>query len=204
MPVSVTGPIVCMRTTDGTHATGLQDVLARAHDGTLVDLPGMRADQRAPVVTLLAVLSHLLRRYSSTPLVSVDDWRGGLDVQLGTATTLVGGPDDAPQFLQPVLVGLGPVQPFTITEADHLMPATRPALKTADEATLTLPMPTAEQFRYPRGSRQPLDVFGIAHELATTPVPRSGQTNLKRSSTTIVLSLNSKPLVSAMRSKYRV
>jgi hypothetical protein len=135
MPVLVTDAIIRIRTADGTHTTGLHEVLARAHDGALIDLPGMRADQRAPVVTLLAILSHLLRRYSSTPLVTADDWRAALDAQLGTATTLVGGLDDAPQFLQPLLIGLGPVEPFTITEADHLMPATRHALKAADEAT---------------------------------------------------------------------
>jgi hypothetical protein len=135
MPVLITDPIVRVRTAGGTHATGLQEVLARAHDGTLVDFPGMRADQRAPVVTFLAILSHLLRRYSSTPLVNAGDWRAALDVQLGPAATLVGGSNDEPQFLQPVLVGLGPAEAFTITEADHLMPATRHALKTADEAT---------------------------------------------------------------------
>ena len=42
---------------------------------------------------------------------------------------------DEPQFLQPVLVGLGDIKPFNITETDHLMAANRHVLKVADEAT---------------------------------------------------------------------
>jgi hypothetical protein len=47
---------------------------------------------------------------------------------------LAGGPDHQPQFLQPVLVGLGEIKPFNITETDHLMAANRHVLKVADEA----------------------------------------------------------------------
>jgi hypothetical protein len=66
MPILVTDPIIRVGTRDGTCAVGLQDVFALAKDGNLIDLPGMRADQRAPVVTALAIISHLLRRYSSS------------------------------------------------------------------------------------------------------------------------------------------
>jgi hypothetical protein len=56
--------------------------------------------------------------------------------QLGEdALVLAGGPDDNPQFLQPILIGLGKIKPFNITEADHLMPANRHVLKVAQEAT---------------------------------------------------------------------
>src|SRR5271170_5427899 len=48
--------------------------------------------------------------------------------------TLVGGPDDKPQFLQPA-IDMRLAQPFTITEMDHLMPAMRHSLKVADEAS---------------------------------------------------------------------
>jgi hypothetical protein len=136
MRIVVTDPIIRVRTPDGTKHVGLQDVLARAHDGTLIDLPGMRVDQRSPVVTALAILSHLMRRYVQSPLVTSDDWVSALRQQLGEdALVLAGGPDDRPQFLQPVLVGLGEIKPFNITEADHLMAANRHVLKVAQEAT---------------------------------------------------------------------
>src|ERR1700730_3359122 len=107
MPISVTDPIIRVRTADGAIHVGLHGVLARAHDGTLIDLPGMRADQRAPVVTALAILSHLLRRYTKSALITADDWRLALRQQLGDAAlVLAGGPEDKPQFLQPVLSGL--------------------------------------------------------------------------------------------------
>jgi hypothetical protein len=106
-----------------------------AHDETLIDLSGMRTDQRAPVVTALAILSHLLRRFSPASLVTSDDWLKALQLQLGDdALVLVGGPDDRVQFLQPTLVGLGDVKPFNITETDHLMAANRHVLKAAQEA----------------------------------------------------------------------
>jgi hypothetical protein len=136
MPIAVTDPIICVRTAAGTKHVGLHEVLTCAHDGTLVDLPGMRVDQRSPVVTTLAILSHLLRRYAQSTLVTSDDWLMGMRQQLGEdALVLAGGPDDKPQFLQPVLVGLGEIKPFNITEADHLMAANRHVLKVAQEAT---------------------------------------------------------------------
>jgi CRISPR associated protein len=63
MSIVVTDPIIRIRSADDIIHVGLQDVFARADDGTLIDLPGMRTDQRAPVVTALAILAHLLRRF---------------------------------------------------------------------------------------------------------------------------------------------
>jgi hypothetical protein len=51
------------------------------------------------------------------------------------ALVLSGGSDNEPQFLQPVLIGLGEIKPFNITETDHLMAANRHVLKVANEAT---------------------------------------------------------------------
>jgi hypothetical protein len=136
MAVLVTDPIVHIRIADRTRAVGLHEVLFHAHSGTLIDLSGMRADQRAPVVTALAIISHLLRRYSPSLLATPNDWLKALRSQFGEdALVLAGGPDDKPQFLQPVLVGLGVIKPFNITETDHLMAANRHVLKVADEAT---------------------------------------------------------------------
>ena len=121
---------------DGTRAVGLHELLSHASDGTLIDLPGMRADQRPAVVTTLAIISHLLRRYSKSALATADEWLEALHSQFGEdALVLVGGADNKPQFLQPVLVGLGELKPFNITETDHLMAANRHVLKVADEAT---------------------------------------------------------------------
>ena len=106
------------------------------HDGPSY-LAGVRPDQRAPVVTALAIISHLLRRYAPEPLIGLDDWRFALRAQLGDdALVLVNGPVDKPQFLQPVLTGLGTPQPLSITEVDHLFPAAAHPLKPRTEATL--------------------------------------------------------------------
>jgi hypothetical protein len=136
MAVSVTDPIIHVRTPEGTTLVGLHDVLAYAHNGTLIDLVAARFDQRAPVVTALAVISHLLRRYGAAQLSTPDDWLKALRSQFGAdALVLCGGPDNKPQFLQPVLVGLGEIKPFNLTETDHLMAANRHVLKVAEEAT---------------------------------------------------------------------
>jgi hypothetical protein len=136
MAIAVTDPIFRVRTSSSSAVVGLQEVLAFANNGTLIDLSGMRADQRASVVTVLAILSHLLRRYSPSKLVTTDDWLKALRSQFGDdALVLSGGPDKKPQFLQPVLAGLGEIKPFNITETDHLMAANRHVLKVANEAT---------------------------------------------------------------------
>ena len=101
----------------------------------MTDLSALRADQRAPVVTALAIISHLLRRYSASPLTSAEDWLEALRAQFGEALILAGSSDSQPQFLQPVLKDLGVVKPFNITETDHLMAANRHVLKVAYEAT---------------------------------------------------------------------
>ena len=110
-------------------------MFAHAHDGTLTDLSAMRADQRAPVVTALAIISHLLRRYSASPLTSAGDWLEALRAQFGDALILAGSSDNHPQFLQPVLKNLGQVKAFNITETDHLMAANRHVLKVDYKAT---------------------------------------------------------------------
>jgi hypothetical protein len=136
MAVFVTDAIIRVRNPDGTRTVGIHEVLFHAQSGSLIDFPGMRADQRAPVVTALAIISHLLRRYAPSPLATTDDWLKASLSQFGDgALVLAGGSDHEPQFLQPVLVGLGEIKPFNITESDHLMAANRHVLKVADEAT---------------------------------------------------------------------
>ena len=81
--------------------------MSRFADGSLVDLPGMRMDQRAPVVTTFAILIHLERRYQTT-----------LTSALGDVGLALVGPRDAPAFMQPVLP-LKEVSPIPITDLDH-------------------------------------------------------------------------------------
>ena len=132
--ILVTDPILRVRTVAGTAHVGLHELLHLAHTGGLIDLPGVRADQRAPVVTALAIIFHLVMQYSPLAPATADDWRDALAAQFGDCLTLVGGPDDKPQFFQPV-IDMTLAQPFTITETDHLMPAMRHALKAVAETS---------------------------------------------------------------------
>lgn len=132
-PITVLDALIRTRTKAGASTVGLHEVLQFAHVGELHDLPGMRADQRAPVVTALAIISHLIRRYAAVPPSTADEWRRELQIQMGDALTLVGAPADRPQFLQPVLVG--DAKPLSITEVDHLMPATGHVLKAEHDAS---------------------------------------------------------------------
>lgn len=90
-PTRVTDNIIHVRTDNGTTAVGLHEVLAYAHGGRLIDLPGMRADQRAPVVTALAILSTTLRRYARHQLTTGDQWLDALVDQLGEDTVILAG-----------------------------------------------------------------------------------------------------------------
>jgi hypothetical protein len=121
--ILVTDPVLRVRTVTGTTHVGLHEILHLANTGSLI-----------PVVTALAILSHLLIRYSPSVPTTAEEWRSALAAQFGDCLTLVGGPDDKPQLFQPV-IDMSRAQPFTITEMDHLMPAMRHSLKVADEAS---------------------------------------------------------------------
>jgi hypothetical protein len=132
--ILVTDPILRVHTVSGMAHVGLHELLHLAHTQSLIDLSGVRADQHAPVVTALAIISHLVMRYSSSVPATADDWGDALAAQFGDCLTLVGGPDEKPQFFQPV-IDMTLAGPFTITEMDHLMPAMRHALKAIAEAS---------------------------------------------------------------------
>jgi hypothetical protein len=92
MTISLLAPVLRVRRSARASQASLPEIMSRCVDGSLVDLPGMRMDQRAPVVTTLAILIHLERRYQTT-LTSV----------LGEVGMALIGPLDAPAFMQPVL-----------------------------------------------------------------------------------------------------
>jgi hypothetical protein len=132
--IRVTDPILRVRTVTGTARVGLHELLHLSHTEGLIDLLGVRADQRAPVVTALAIITHLVMRYSPSVPATADDWRDALAAQFGDCLTLVSGSDDKPQFFQPI-IDMTLAQPLTITEMDHLMPAMRHQLKAVAEAS---------------------------------------------------------------------
>ena len=107
MTISLLGPLLRARTPTGVSQASLPEIMSRCVDGSLVDLPGMRMDQRAPVVTTLAILIHLERRYQTT-----------LTSALGDAGMALVGPLDAAAFVQPVLP-IREVSPIPITDLDH-------------------------------------------------------------------------------------
>ena len=103
MALSLLNPIIRVRTPDDVSRAGLPEILELCRRGSLLDLPGMRADQRAPVVTTLAVILHLEDRY-------------GTKVEDVVSLDLVG--DFAvPAFLQPALTG--PTKSLPMTDLDH-------------------------------------------------------------------------------------
>jgi hypothetical protein len=114
--LSVLNPIIRVRTSAGVSRAGLPEILELCRRGLLLDLPGMRADQRAPVVTTLAVILHLEDRYES----KVEDV---------VCLDLVG--DAAvPGFLQPALTG--PTKSLPMTDLDHTTTGVAHAYKQVD------------------------------------------------------------------------
>jgi len=67
---SVAAPIFTVSTAGSIKSYGLFGVLAAAARGELLDLPGMAAHQRAPLVTVLAMLMHVLSRYAEVDRAS--------------------------------------------------------------------------------------------------------------------------------------
>jgi hypothetical protein len=124
MTISLLGPLLRARTPTGASQASLPEIMARCVDGSLVDLPGMRMDQRAAVVTTLAILIHLQRRYQTT-----------LTSALGDAGMALVGPLDAPAFMQPVLP-LQEVSPLPITDLDHTTTGAAHHYKPTDVTTV--------------------------------------------------------------------
>jgi hypothetical protein len=124
MTISLLQPVLRLRTPAGVSLASLSEIMSRCVDGSLVDLPGMRMDQRGPVVTTLAIFIHLERRY-----------RAMLASALGDAGMALVGPFDAPAFMQPVLP-IPEVSPIPITDLDHTTTGAAHHYKPADVATV--------------------------------------------------------------------
>jgi hypothetical protein len=61
---TVAAPIFTAATANGRKDYGLFDLMAVATRGELIDLPAMAVHQRALVITVLAILMHVLARYT--------------------------------------------------------------------------------------------------------------------------------------------
>jgi hypothetical protein len=131
----VSDPIFSIREASGQiRQVGLFELLASSFSGKLVDLPGMAAHQRPAVVTVLAVIGHVLNRYApSTDLCSPQAIATSWDALFGADTLRLAAPDNAVAFLQP------PTNPTTsrqsIESADLMLPAVEHEVKRTWDTT---------------------------------------------------------------------
>jgi hypothetical protein len=94
--------------------------MAAATRGELVDLPGMAGHQRAPVITVLAILMHVLARYANVNRASEESWAQAWNELIGPDALRVTAPHDEVAFLQPPTNK--PTSPQSIEAADLLLP----------------------------------------------------------------------------------
>jgi hypothetical protein len=76
---SVAAPVFTATTAEGVKSYGLFELLATASQSRLIDLSGMAAHQRAPVVTVLAIIMHVLARYADVDRNSESSWAQAWD-----------------------------------------------------------------------------------------------------------------------------
>ncbi len=119
--LKVSDPVFTLKLAAGYTTGGLFDALDAALAGELIDFPAMQAHQRAPVVTVLAVIAHTLRRYGSGGLE--EEW----DCQIGTDALRIAAPHDEQAFLQPPTGE--PTKPQSIESLDCLLPRVQHEVK---------------------------------------------------------------------------
>jgi hypothetical protein len=107
-------------TAEGVKSYGLFELLATASRGRLVDLSGMAAHQRPPVVTVLAIIMHVLARYADVDRNSESSWAEAWDKLIGPDALRLTAPHDEVAFLQPPTGE--PTAQQSIEAADLLLP----------------------------------------------------------------------------------
>jgi hypothetical protein len=117
---TVAAPIFAATTENGRKEYGLFDLMAAATRGGLIDLPGMAAHQRSPVITVLAILMHVLTRYTKVDRASKESWAQAWDDLIGPDGLRVTAPHDEVAFLQPPTNE--PTSLQSIEAADLLLP----------------------------------------------------------------------------------
>jgi hypothetical protein len=99
---------------------GLFDVMAAAARGDLLDLPRMAAHQRAPLVTAVAILMHVLAKYAKVEREDAQSWALAWDTLIGSDSLRITAPHDEVAFLQPPTNK--PTSRQSIEAADLLLP----------------------------------------------------------------------------------
>jgi hypothetical protein len=117
---TVAGPIFIARTINGTKDYGLFDLMAAATQGGLIDLPSMAAHQRPLVISVLAILMHVLARYAKVDRSSATSWAKAWDELIGPDALRVTAAHDVVAFLQPPTDK--PTSQQSIEAADLLLP----------------------------------------------------------------------------------
>ena len=110
MPIptpTLADPVFRIRTRETILHGSLFNVMAACADGSLLDLPGMRAHQRAPVVTTLAILMAVLQQYSGHSPTNAHDWRDEWTRQVGLEALRLVAPIKEPAFMQAPVDALG-------------------------------------------------------------------------------------------------
>ena len=120
MSDTVASPIFTATTADGRKDYGLFGLLAAASRGEVIDLPTMAVHQRAPVVTVLAILMHVLARYAKVDRQSESSWARAWDELIGPDALRVAAPHDEVAFLQPPTNK--PTSRQSVEAADLLLP----------------------------------------------------------------------------------
>jgi hypothetical protein len=114
--------------------------MAAATRGELIDLSGMAAHQRAPVVTVLAILMHVLARYTNVDRASEKSWTQAWEKLIGPESLRVAAPHQEVAFLQPPTSE--PTSLQSIEAADLLLPNVEHEVK----RTWSIPRPDAAIF----------------------------------------------------------
>jgi hypothetical protein len=128
----VSDAVFTIRTIDRTITGGLFDIFACADEDTLIDLPAMRAHQRAAVVTALAVMMVSLQRYAAARLRSSSDWAAEWHRQIGEDALRLVAPESEPAFMQPPTEDAR--TELFIEAVDCLLPGVQHEVKTVDGA----------------------------------------------------------------------
>jgi hypothetical protein len=124
---AVADPIFTVSTCDGQTVRqavyGLFGLFAAIARGEVIDLPGMAAHQRPPVVTTLAVTMHVLTRYGAIAKfdrTSESSWAQAWDELIGPDALRITAPHSEVAFLQPPTNE--PTSQQSIEAADMLLP----------------------------------------------------------------------------------
>jgi hypothetical protein len=120
VPNSVSKPIFAADTVAGPKELGLFDLMASTVRGELIDLPRMASHQRVSLVTVLAILMHVLSRYAEVKRTSKSSWADAWDALIGDEALRITAPHNEVAFLQPPTSV--PKSHQSIEAADLLLP----------------------------------------------------------------------------------